>query len=51
VELWQGGTLLSGWGALACGETGKSILLPAGQDFQMRLAPAAGDGCGWWLTH
>jgi len=44
VELWQGGTLLSGWGALACGETGKSILLPAGQDFQMRLAPAAGDG-------
>ncbi len=44
VELWQGGALLSGWGALACGETGKSILLPAGQVYQVRLAPAAGDG-------
>lgn len=44
VELWQGGTLLSGWGDLACGETGKSILLSAGRVFLMRLAPAAGDG-------
>jgi uncharacterized protein YraI len=44
VELLQGGTLLSGWGSLACGEMGKSILLPAGQVYQMRLAPAAGDG-------
>jgi uncharacterized protein YraI len=44
VELWQGGTLLSGWGALVCGETGRSILLPAGQVFLMRLAPAAGNG-------
>lgn len=44
VELWQGGTLLSGWGALACGETEKSILLPAGQVYQMRLTPATGDG-------
>jgi hypothetical protein len=44
VELWQGGTLLSGWGALTCGETGKSILLPAGQVYLMHLAPSAGDG-------
>jgi uncharacterized protein YraI len=44
VELWQAGTLLSGWGALACGETGKSILLPAGQVYLMRVAPVAGDG-------
>jgi len=44
VELWQADTLLSGWGALACGETGKSILLPAGQVYLMRLAPVAGDG-------
>jgi hypothetical protein len=43
VELWQGGTLLSGWGALACGEEGKSILLSADQDYLLRLAPAAGD--------
>ena len=44
VELWQGGTLLAGWGALACGETGKSILLPAGQVYQIRLSLAAGEG-------
>ena len=44
VDLWQGGTLLSGWGSLACGETGKAILLPAGQVYLMRLAPIAGDG-------
>lgn len=43
VELWQGGTRLSGWCALACGETRKSILLPAGEVYQMRLTPAAGD--------
>ncbi len=44
VELWQGGAPLSGWGALACGEAGKSILLPAGLVYQVRLAPAAGEG-------
>jgi uncharacterized protein YgiM (DUF1202 family) len=44
VELWQGGTPLSSWGALACGETGKSILLPAGQVYLMHLSPAPGDG-------
>jgi len=44
VELWQGGAPLSGWGALACGETGKSVLLPAGRVYQMHLAPASGDG-------
>ena len=44
VELLQGEALLPGWGSLACGETGISVLLPAGQVYQMRLAPAAGDG-------
>jgi len=44
VELLQGGTLLSGWGSLACGETGVYVLLPAGQVYQMRLTPAAGAG-------
>jgi len=44
VELWQGNTLLSGWGTLACGAMGKSILLPAGHVYLMRLAPIAGDG-------
>jgi hypothetical protein len=44
VELWQGGTQLSGWGALACGEMGKTILLPADQVYLLRLAPAPGEG-------
>jgi len=44
VELWQGGTLLSGWGTLTCGETGKSILLPAGQVYLMSLTSAPGAG-------
>jgi hypothetical protein len=44
MELWQGGTQLSGWGALACGETGKTILLPAGQNYLVHLVPVAGDG-------
>jgi uncharacterized protein YraI len=44
VELWQGGKLLSGWGTLACGDTGKTILLPAGKIYLMSLAPIAGDG-------
>jgi hypothetical protein len=44
VELWQGDTLLSGWGTLICGDTGKSILLPAGRVYLIHLAPAAGNG-------
>jgi len=43
VELWLGGTLLSGWGTLVCGDTEESILLSAGQVYQMRLTPAPGD--------
>jgi uncharacterized protein YgiM (DUF1202 family) len=31
VELWQAGTRLSGWGALACGDVEKPIMLSAGQ--------------------
>jgi len=44
VELRQGSTILSGWGTLACGTVERSILLPAGQVYLMRLAPIAGDG-------
>jgi uncharacterized protein YgiM (DUF1202 family) len=44
MELWQGATLLSGWGTLACGDTGKSILLPAGRVYQIHLAPVTGNG-------
>ena len=44
VELWQGGTALSGWGTLACGDLEKSIPLPAGQVYELRLTPAAGQG-------
>lgn len=44
VELWQGGTLLSGWGTLACGDTGKSIQLPAGRVYLIHLVAATGNG-------
>jgi len=44
VELFQGGSLVSAWGNLACGEAGKSFLFHAGQVYQMRLSPTAGDG-------
>jgi hypothetical protein len=44
VELWQAGGPLTGWGFLACGETGKPVLLTAGQVYQVRLLPAPGDG-------
>ncbi|MGA2490757.1 MAG: SH3 domain-containing protein [Anaerolineales bacterium] len=44
VEIWQEGSLLSGWGTLACGNLDRSITLPAGQVLEMRLAPAPGDG-------
>ena len=44
VELWQHETALSGWGSLACGESGMPILLSAGQVYQIRLSPAPGTG-------
>jgi uncharacterized protein YraI len=44
VELWQGGASLSGWGTLECGDLEKLIILSAGQLYQMRLTPAAGEG-------
>jgi uncharacterized protein YraI len=44
VELLLGGSLLSGWGTLECGDKGKSILLPAGQMILVNLKPAAGNG-------
>ena len=44
VELWQGGSALSGWGGLECGDLEKPVTLPADQAYQIRLAPTAGDG-------
>jgi uncharacterized protein YraI len=44
VELWQSGAPLSGWGTLACGVTSLAVSLPAGQVYQMRLAPVSGAG-------
>jgi uncharacterized protein YraI len=43
VELWQAGARLSGWGALACGDAEKPILLSAGEAYEVRLSPAPGD--------
>jgi uncharacterized protein YraI len=44
VEIWQGDSLLSGWGTLACGNLDRIITLPAGQALEMRLAPAPSEG-------
>ena len=44
VDLWQGGTRLSAWGSLSCGDLAKTILLPAGQVYQVSLSPVSGDG-------
>jgi hypothetical protein len=44
VELWQGGVRLSSWGTLGCGDSGKTILLPAGQSYIFQLSPVAGNG-------
>ena len=44
VEIRRAGSLLSGWGTLACGDLDKSIALPAGQVLEMHLAPAPGEG-------
>lgn len=44
IELWQGGSALSGWGTLNCGDLEKSITLSAGQPYEIHLTPAAGEG-------
>ena len=44
VELWQQNALLTGWGSLSCGESSMSVLLTAGQVYQLRLSPAPGAG-------
>ncbi len=44
VAMEQASTPLTGWGRLACGDTNKSIVLPAGQPIEMQLAPAPGQG-------
>lgn len=44
VEMEQGGSLLSGWGNLACGDSDKSISLPAGPSYELHLVPAPGAG-------
>jgi uncharacterized protein YraI len=44
VAMEQAGKTLTGWGALACGDQNKAILLPAGQPIELHLAPAPGQG-------
>ncbi len=44
VDLWQAGTLLSGWGKLGCGDSEKSILLTSGLSYNLQLSPGAGIG-------
>ncbi len=44
VELWQAGSLFSGWGSLSCGDLARLIMLPAGQEYELHLAPAPGEG-------
>jgi len=44
VEIWQGGSLLPGWGSLACGDSGKNDYAPGRPAYELRLLPAAGQG-------
>jgi uncharacterized protein YraI len=44
VAMERAGKTLTGWGALACGDQNKAILLPAGQPIEMQLAPSPGQG-------
>ncbi|KAF0106636.1 MAG: peptidase S9 family protein [Anaerolineaceae bacterium] len=44
VELWQNGAPLADWGTFACGDIGRSFLLPVGGAYQFRFRPAAGNG-------
>jgi len=44
VELWQAGSKLSGWGSLNCGDTERAIMVTTGQAYEIRLAPAVGEG-------
>jgi hypothetical protein len=44
VNLLRGGTQLSGWGRLVCGDFGKGLVLPAGQPILLHLAAVSGDG-------
>jgi uncharacterized protein YraI len=53
VELWQNGAPIPNWGTLACGDIGRSFLLPASGAYQFRLRPAPGNGLQYihyWLT-
>ena len=44
VELWQGGSMLPGLGALSCGALAELIMLPAGQAYELHLVPAPAEG-------
>jgi uncharacterized protein YraI len=44
VEMRQNDSLITGWGELACGDLNKMVTLPAGQPYEIRLAPAMGAG-------
>jgi SH3 domain protein len=43
VNLLQGGTQLSGWGSLVCGDFGKALVLPAGQPILLHLVAVSGE--------
>jgi uncharacterized protein YraI len=42
VELFKNEAPLSGWGTLVCGDANQAIRLPAGQSYELYLAPTAG---------
>lgn len=44
IELWQNGQPLSGWGSLACGEIGRSLVVTPGIPYLLRLRAAPGSG-------
>jgi len=44
LELWGSGALISGWGALACGDVDRLLSLPPGIAYQLRLLAEPGDG-------
>ena len=53
VELWQNGALVLNQGTLACGDIGRSLLLPTSAVYQLRLRPAPGNGLiyiHYWLS-
>jgi uncharacterized protein YraI len=44
VELWQGESLVNGWGSLTCNGKDTNVGLAAGYAYVLRLAPMEGEG-------